>query len=428
MIFLYRTLWLLLTPWLLWYFLSRKILEPSRLGEYFGSPSRERPHGRLCWIHAPSLGESFSVEPLIHRLLTYPKLSILVTTSTRTSAKVLASRLPSGAFHQFSPLDTPITLWRFLNYWKPDFAIRVETDIWPEAFWQLSRRKIPRAMIQARMTDKTFAHCKRWTRFIHLIFRGFDPVIPLSKGDFNRFQELGFSNLKGPFNLKGDALVPGEDRGNEVKEKLHQELKDRDCWVAASTHPADEEVVLDAHFQLRQDFPNLLTIIIPRYPKRGVELEKQMKSKGLKVTRRSQREQIGDAEIYLADTLGETGLFYGLVDIAFVGGTFDPRGGHNLFEPAKMACGVLHGPHISNQIDIAKALAAEGASRKVHTAGELTKTLHRCFSKPEEVLDMKEAAQTVILKVNSVTEQVEELLRPLIEGCPSTIPKNKKDL
>lgn len=411
----YRAAWTLagplVGPWLAWR-ARRGKEDPRRLGERSGRASLARPAGSLCWIHAASVGEARSVAPLVERLARRADLSVLLTTVTRTSARALEGTLPERAFHQFAPLDRPSAVARFLRHWRPDLAIRVESEIWPATLDALARAGIPRAIVQGRLSAKA---ARRW-RLLGGTFRrllaGFDPVIVQGSDDLRRFAALGVDNLRGPLNLKADASPPAADPDEEAA--LRAALGDRPRWLAASTHPGEEEAALAAHRHAAARVPELLTILLPRHPERGAEVEALAKGAELRVRRRSRDGAPGDAEIYVADTLGETGLFYRLCPVAFVGGTLAPHGGHNLLEPAGLGCAVLHGPDVANVRDVARDLAAAGGSREVGDADSLGPALLALLEDPAAAARMGAAGERTVREAAGALDRVEELLGPLL--------------
>ncbi len=386
--------------------------DPERLGERIGHPSRPRPPGPLCWVHAVSLGEARSVEPIIRWLIDGAGLRVLMTTVTVTSARAMAGALPPGALHQYAPLDQRTTMGRFLDHWRPDCALRVESEFWPEAHWSLRKRGVPRAMVQARLSARSAARWKWLGGALGQLLEGFDPVIAQTAADRKRFEGLGVANVRGPFNLKADAAAPESDPAD--LSALRADLASRPVWLAASTHAGEEEIVLDAHLLLRSRWPGLLTILLPRHPERGPSIEALVRKRGLSVRCRRTAPLPGGAEIYVADTLGETGLFFRLTPVVLIGGTLVARGGHNLLEPARLDCAILHGPDTANVPDVAAALKRAGAAIEVENADTLAGAVSRLLADPRETRRLAAAAGQVASDSGGVTAQVAELLTPMI--------------
>ncbi len=389
--------------------------DPERLRERLGYPSAPRPQGPLCWVHAASLGEARSVEPIIRRLVEDDGMEVLVTTVTVTSALAMAQGLPARARHQYAPLDRRSALRRFLDHWRPDCALRVESEIWPETLCALTRRRIPRAVVQARLSARSAARWRWLGGALRQLLEGFDPVVAQTTVDRQRLTELGVARVQGPFNLKADTAAPEPDPS--ALATLRDDLGRRPCWLAASTHPGEEAIALSAHARIASGWPDLLTILLPRHPDRGQSIEELVQRSGLTVRRRSQGVLPGDADVYVADTLGETGLFYRLAPVTLVGGTLASKGGHNLLEPAQLGCAILHGPDVANVSDVATDLKRAGAATEVIDADTLAGALSHLLDEPAAARRMAGAAEQVAARARGVTTQVAGLLAPMIAAA-----------
>ena len=386
--------------------------DPDRLGERLGNPSMPRPPGPLCWVHAASIGEARSVEPIVRRLVDDEGMGVLVTTVTVTSARAMDGVLPPRACHQYAPLDRRAGLRRFLDHWRPDCALRVESEIWPETLHALAARRIPRAMVQARLSARSAARWHRLGGALRQLLDGFDPVIAQTTDDRKRLSDLGVTCVGGPLNLKSDTAAPAPDLA--ALAALRNDLGRRPLWLAASTHPGEEAIALAAHARIAHRRPGLLTILLPRHPDRGRSVEELVRKCGLTARRRSTGALPGDADVYVADTLGETGLFYRLAPVVLVGGTLAPKGGHNLLEPAQLGCAILHGPDVANVVDVAAALRHAHAAAEVADAGALADTLLHLLEEPAAAARMAAAAEQVAARSRGATAQVAELLAPMI--------------
>lgn len=337
--------------------------DAARLSERMGQPSRPRPEGRLVWVHAASIGESLSVLPVIERLVG-EALSVLVTTGTTTSAALMRDRLPAGAFHQFVPVDSTPFVRRFLDHWRPDLAVWVESEFWPVMIEETASRRVPMAVVQGRMSDRSF---RRWRRFPGLIGRllsRFAACLAQSERDAERLAALGGRAVACLGNLKEAAPpLPAEP---EDLARLATLFEGRPVWLAASTHAGEEHVAGRVHQRLATERPGLLTIVAPRHPDRGNEIAALLRGMGLAVAVRSRGERPGpDTAIYLADTTGELGLFYRLAGAVFVGKSLAPWGGQNPMEPARLGRPVLFGPHMANFAEMAEAMVEADAARVV---------------------------------------------------------------
>ncbi len=337
----------------------------ARLAERRGRPSHPRPRGRLIWLHGASIGESLAVLPLVGRILEDdPQAHVLMTTGTVTSARLMAERLPARAFHQFLPLDIPRYVGRFLDHWRPDLAVFVESELWPNLLRDISRRGMALALVNGRMTGRSFSRWRRSGPIAASLLGRFDLVLAQSHREAERFTTLGAHTVQVSGNLKYAAPPPPVNADDLAT--LRQQVGERPLWLAASTHPGEETIIANAHAALVKEFPSLLTIIIPRHPGRGEQIAGLLHRHGLQLARRSSNTPLTTATpIYLADTIGETGLFFTLTDIVFMGGSLVPHGGQNPAEAALLDCAILFGPHIFNFTPVYEALTTHGGARRI---------------------------------------------------------------
>lgn len=335
--------------------------DPGRLHERFGRANRPRPHGELVWIHAASVGESNSIIPLLELLnATKPDLHLLITTGTVTSARTLDSRLPANAIHQFVPVDAPAAVRRFLDHWQPDAAIWVESEFWPNLMLETRARDIPMALINARMSDQSYHQWDRFNDSFMQLMDCFGVAFAGSHDDLDKYHLLGMSIMDYIGNLKYDAPALPVDASAIAA--LQAAINGRPIWLAASTHPGEEAIVAEIHEELKGCTTDLLTIIVPRHAHRGAVVAQELRSQKLNVACRSLQQLPDDTtDIYLADTMGELGLFYRLANIVFVGGSLLPFGGHNPIEPAQLGCAVICGPYVDNFRGICTELAEADA-------------------------------------------------------------------
>ncbi len=346
--------------------------DPERFTERRGFAARRRPEGPLVWIHAASIGEALSVLSLIDRLLAErPALSILVTTGTVTSARLLADRLPSDrAWHQYVPVDHPAFVRRFLDHWHPNLAIWIESELWPNLISSARDRDIPLLLLNGRMSQRSFRGWQRWPALIRPLLQSFDLCLAQDQAQAQRFAGLGAVSVDSVGDLKSAAAPLPVDF--QKLETMRQQVGTRPHWLAASTHHGEEAAAAAVHRQLALSRPDILTIIAPRHPARGDAIVSLLAAQGLTVARRSRTEPITTGtQIYLADTLGELGLFYRFADIAFIGGSLAPVGGHNPLEAALLDCAILYGPDMSNCAAIADTLARDGGAMEVADAAAL---------------------------------------------------------
>ena len=349
--------------------------DPNRLCERRGETALRRPAGELIWLHASSVGESVAALGLIDRLLEADQSRhVLVTTGTVTSARLMAARLPVRAVHQFVPVDRPAWVRRFLDHWRPDLALIMESEFWPAQLRHTHARGIPIVLINARMSAGSFERWRRAGPLARSLFANFDLVMATNPEQARRFAALGAPLIRVPGNLKRSAsplpLAPADAA------TLHRQIGDRSVWLAASTHDGEDAPVIDAHVTLRQSHPSLLAIIVPRHPDRGAAVADLARGRGLVVARRAAGEPItSDTDLYVADTLGELALFFQAADTVFVAGSLIPVGGHNPLEPAHFNCAILFGPLMSKNAEIAEEMAGCGAAIQIDGAGALAPTI-----------------------------------------------------
>ena len=363
--------------------------DPSRLDERKGIASQPRPDGPLVWFQAASVGESLSVLPVIDALLADdPALHVLVTTGTKTSAALMAERLPDRAIHQFVPLDRADWVARFLDHWQPDLGLFVESEIWPNLILAAQSRNIPLGIVNARLSEGS---AKNWQR-MHLIrglarrlFGSFDLVMAQDQKVADSMTALGAKNaiVTGNLKLAADPL-PVSDRELDA---LKQLLGDGPVLVAASTHPGEEDQIADVHADLVHGFPGLCTIIAPRHPERGGEI-KDLIGGAL----RSDGDLPAPGSLYIADTLGELGLFYRLADFVFLGGSLVPHGGQNPLEPAQLGKAILTGPHTHNFPNLMPPMLEAGALIEVTDADDLARHLRALLADDAAKADLQQAA------------------------------------
>jgi 3-deoxy-D-manno-octulosonic-acid transferase len=416
---LYRALTTLVGPLVILYLLRRMARgkeDRARFAERRGNPGRRRPEGPLVWVHAASIGEAVSMLALIDEIVaTHPGLSVLVTTGTVTSARLLATRLPEGrAFHQYVPVDRPAYVRRFLDHWRPDLALWVESELWPNLVMATQARGIPLLLVNGRMSQRSFAGWQRWPAIINPVIGAFDLCLAQDAVQAERLRQLGARRALSVGNLKAAAGPLPVSEAELAKLAAH--AAGRPLWLAASTHEGEEAIAADVHRRLKGRWPDLLTIIVPRHPARAAAIAALLRQRELRVARRSAAEAIdASVDIYLGDTLGELGLFYRLAGIAFIGGSLVPSGGHNPLEAALLDCAVLHGPDMSNCAAIARDLAAAGAALTVRDAEEFAAALTRLLADPAERARRAAAGLDVAADNRAVLDAVMERIAPWLE-------------
>jgi len=373
--------------------LARGKEDPARIGERRGRASLPRPAGPLFWVHGASVGECQAALVLIERLLARdPALNVLLTSGTLTSAKLMADRLPARAIHQFVPLDQPAWIGHFLDHWRPDAAIFVESDLWPNLVLAARQRGVPLILANARMSESSFARWRRLSLFTGRLFADFSLVLAS-----NPAQQAGFGSLtRAPVlcvgNLKRAAapLIADPARLAELRDAVGG----RPVFLAASTHAGEEEAAAKTHRIAAAARADLLTVIAPRHPNRGSEIAALLEREGFRCARRSENAlPAADTEIYIADTLGEMGTLFDLSDAVFVGGSLVPVGGHNPLEPAHFAKPILFGQLMAKNADIASDMIAARAAIEIADAEDLGRRLRDLLQNDRQRAEFGAAAR-----------------------------------
>ena len=388
--------------------------DSTRLGERRGYASRPRPAGPLVWMHAASIGEALSVLRLIEQLLErYEALNILITTGTVTSARLLAERLPERAIHQYVPVDRMAWVKRFLDHWRPDAAMWVESELWPNLVQETQARGIPMTLLNARMSAGSFARWRRAPRLSRCLLGGFSLVMAQAEAEAERLRALGADPVLVPGNLKFAAgPLPVDSHALEAFKHMTEGCA---VWVASSTHEGEEEIAAYAHKRVAPQIKGLLTVIVPRHPSRGTSITQKLRDLGLTVARRGNDEPVtATTDIYVADTLGELGLFYRAALVAFIGGSLIPHGGQNILEPARLGAPVLHGPHMENFHAIVEEMTGKGAAFEVADAEELVKLLTQLLGDAAGRQGVAASAQRIATAKDGILDTVASQLEPLL--------------
>jgi len=384
---LYRGLSALSGPLLGWWLARRARAgkeDPDRLDERRGRDRRPRPAGRLVWVHGASVGETASALGLVARLLAgRPGLTVLVTSGTRASARMLAARLPAGACHAYVPLDHPAWVRRFLAHWRPDLVLWLESELWPNLVAATAAEGVPMVLVNARLSARSARGWARAPGWAGRLLGAFALVLAPDETQAARLRALGADPVRVVGNLKASTPLAVEPA---ALAQLDARLGPRPRWLAASTHPGEDAVVFAAHRRLRAAMPGLLLLLAPRHPERAAAIATDAVEAGLPVARHAAGEVPGpETAVYLVDTMGELGLFYRLAPVVFVAGSLNVgRGGHNVAEPARLGAAVLHGPDMANFAGLAAALARVGASETVADAPALADAVLRLLADPEE--------------------------------------------
>ena len=359
----------------------RKKEDSVRFKEKLSKINIPRDSGFLIWFHVASVGEAMSILPLVEGCIEEKKIDkILLTSITLSSGKILEKRYKenSKVFHQFLPLDVPIFTNKFLEHWKPNLSIFIDSEIWPNLILQISEKKIPLLLINARITEKSFKRWKLIINFAKKIFEKFDLCISSNKESENFLKILGAKKIKNYGNLKFSQTK--KNISNKLDSSLINKIKNRKVWCAASTHPAEEILCAKTHLKIKKIYENVLTIIIPRHIDRSDKINIELSGLNLKVVFYSKLDEMKqDTDILIIDSYGESLKFYNISKYVFVGKSLAENltinSGQNPIEPAKLGCKIFHGPNVTNFTEIYGYLKTLGVTNEVKNSDELSLSL-----------------------------------------------------
>jgi 3-deoxy-D-manno-octulosonic-acid transferase len=386
--------------------------DAARLSERLGRATLARPAGPLVWLHGVSVGESLSLLPLVAALRARrPDLVLLVTSGTVTSAEVLARRLPPGVIHQFAPVDGPAAVGRFLDHWRPDVGLQVESELWPNLILGAKARGVRLALLSARMTEASAGGWARAPASARAVLAAFDLVLAQDEATEGRLRRLGAR--PGPrLNLK----LVGDPPPFDVAElgRLRAATGGRRVVLAASTHPGEEPIVAQAFREAAAD--GVLLVVAPRHPDRGPAVAADLGAAGFRVGRRSLGEAITpQTDAYVVDTLGELGLFLRLAHVAVMGGSLvEGIGGHNPLEPARLGVPIVTGPHVFNARDVYDEMFAEVAAIEAADPPALARHLRALLEQPTIARRVGEAALSYAERQGAALEAALKLIDPLL--------------
>jgi 3-deoxy-D-manno-octulosonic-acid transferase len=387
--------------------------QAPRLHERLGRAKRPRPEGWLVWLHAVSVGESLSLLPLIAALQRRPDLSLLVTSGTVTSAELMARRLPAGVIHQFAPVDAPGAVGRFLDHWRPEAGLFAESELWPNLILAARTRGVRLGLISARITAASAAGWARAPRSARALRGGIDLVLPQDEASAERLRRLGAS--PGPhLNLKRAGAPPPADPAE--LERLRALVAGRRVVLAASTHPGEEPLIAGAFHAAVGEAPDAVLIIAPRHPERGAEVAEALAALGLPAARRSQGAAIApQTRAYVADTLGEMGLFLRLADVVVMGGSLvEGVGGHNPLEAARVGAAIVTGPHVANAEALYAEMATEAAVIPATDPAALARHIEGLLTYPQIARRLGEAALAYSARQNAALGAALPLIEALV--------------
>lgn len=390
------------------------------LGERFGFGAASPPGA--IWVHAVSVGEVQAAAPLVQAITERHRgLSCVLTTATPTGAARARALFGAHVQVRYAPYDLPGAVRRFFARVRPRIAIILETEIWPNLYRECGRRRVPLVLASARLSPRSVGRYQRLDRLLGGLFRetlSHAAIVGAqSAEDAARFRSIGAiperTHVTG--NIKFDFALPA-DIGECGRELRGAYAGRRPVWIAGSTHAAEEEILLDAHAAVRREIPDALLVLVPRHPPRFGDVAELLGRRHVTFARRSSSGSTGsaDAEVLLVDTLGELLQFYAAADVAFVGGSLVPVGGHNPLEPAALGLPVLTGPHIFNAEEIARLLRDEGAMRMVHGAADLAPELVALLREPAERQRIGALARAAVERNRGALERLLALIEPLL--------------
>ncbi len=388
--------------------------DPERISERRGIATLERPAGPLIWAHGASVGEVLSLLPLVERMrpLGFP---MLLTSGTVTAAQLVERRPSNGTLHQFIPLDVPAFIGRFLDHWRPSLALLAESELWPNLVIETTRRGTPLVLVNARLSQRSFDRWRLARGAMGNLLSHIDLCLAQGAEDARRLTELGAPRVNITGNLKFDVPPPPADA--TALSALMRAIGERVVLLAASTHAGEDKAVLMAHQQIKRRVPGLLTIIAPRHPERGPEIVDLAQDAGLAPVMRS-RGHLPDrgSDIYVADTIGELGIFYRLAPIVFMGGSLVPHGGQNPIEPAKLDSAILYGPHVANFVEIYDQLSRARGAALVRDADSLARSISLLLEDQALSRKMAVAARATVENLGGALDRTYASIEPYLIG------------
>jgi len=369
------------------------------------------------WLHAVSVGEVNAITPLLKRLREhYPDTPLLITTTTPTGSARVKSLFGDQVQHVYLPYDTPGAVNYFLNYFRPKIAVIMETEIWPNLFAEIGKRDIPLLIVNARLSQRSMRGYRLISGLMHIAIKAVTQVAAQSRADLQRYQKLGITASQGQVtgNLKFDVELPVQL--SEQAKRWREAWGDRPVWIAASTHPDEEAMVIDAHKRIRREFPQALLLWAPRHPERFESVLELVEDEQWKATDRRAHQQPGkDSDVFIVNTLGELLAFYACADVAFVGGSLQAIGGHNLLEPASLGVPSVVGPHTFNFVDITQILLEVGAVQQIERPEELPDAILRCLSDKKLAQQSGEAGRKRIERERGALERTLLLIEQYVK-------------
>jgi len=427
--FAYNVFTYLLSPVYGLYWIFRGVKNRSyweHLGQRFGIGCPQLAEGCI-WVHAVSVGEVQASAPLVKALAErFPDRQLLVTTVTPTGRARAQRLFGDDVAHCYLPFETPIAVKKFFDATSPQIALIMETEIWPNLYYACGKRRIPLILVSARISPKSIARYRKLLPLFRETLSYGIVIAAQSQLDADRFEALGTAPERTSVtgNIKFD-IETDESMGQKGAALRQNQFAGRPVWIAASTHDKEEELVLAAHRLIRRDLPDALLILVPRHPERFSQVQTLLERQHIRhVLRTADTPCSADTQVLLGDTMGELPLLYAASDVAFVGGTLVPIGGHNLLEPAALGKPVVTGPHLFSTQEIADMFSKVGASRVVHDERELAHAVLDLLADPEKARAEGEKGFALLQKNRGALQRLLDLLEPTMNGV-STYPWSK---
>ena len=397
---------LVLSPLIILIRLIKKKEHLTRFKEKFTFFSKKRKSGKLIWFHGASVGELISIVPLIEKLEKNKDIKqILVTTSTLSSAKIFTKFKFKKTVHQFFPIDNNYLVKKFLNYWKPNLTIFIDSEIWPNILTNLKNQSIPHILLNARITKKSFDKWKILGTFSKNLFSGFNYTYPQNDETKNYLKYFQVKKIKKIGNLKFSEGI--YDSSKEIGLNLKNFLSDKMYWCASSTHEGEELIAAKAHLILKKKIKNLILIVIPRNVQRVTKITNMLSKLGLKTHLHSLNQKIPEnTNVYIVDEYGETKSFFKICKVIFLGKSLTLDGGQNPLEPARYNCNIVHGPNVSNFHEIYNLLGKSKITFRINNQNQLIKKIN-------ELLKRNIGSKNVGNRINKIGKKI--LNKTLIE-------------
>jgi 3-deoxy-D-manno-octulosonic-acid transferase len=411
----YTLLFYLLTPFIMLRLLWRGIKAPAyrrRWNERFGFYNKTYPQNAV-WFHAVSVGEAEALFPLLRLLRARrPGLNLLITTTTPTGSARVQATFGGLAEHVYLPYDMPFVIRRFMETFKPRLAVIMETEIWPNLYAECGRHQVPLFLINARLSEKSARGYRKIPSLIRPALANVSLIAAQTGDDAERFARIGAKPeaVKVMGNMKFDIEIAEETiaKGRGLKSSAFGE---RFVWIIASTHKNEEALFLGLYPKIKAKIPELLLVIVPRHPERFIEVRKLCEERRLNVVMRTSGKPCSaETDVYIADTMGELKMLYAAADVAFIGGSMVPVGGHNLLEAAAVGVPVMFGPYMANFKEIAAGILSRKAALQCRSEDDIVNTIHSLYADSVQRTELANQAVAFLRENRGAIAAIAELI------------------